>query len=74
MYTAMEAAASYLLMIEKYVNSKQNPSLGNISEAFTIDKVEKRGLKGVVKCFSVDFNPIDINNVLDVHKYLMNRT
>ena len=50
------------------------PSLGNISEAFTIDKVETRGLKGVVKCFSVDFNPIDINSVLDVYKYLMNRT
>ena len=24
--------------------------------------------------FSVDFNPIDINNILDVHKYLMKRT
>ena len=32
------------------------------------------GLKGVVKFFSVDFNPIDTNNILDIHEYLMKRT
>ena len=26
-------------------------------------------LKGVVNFFSVDFNPIDTNNILDIHKY-----
>ena len=35
--------------------------------------VRKTGLKGVVKLFSVDFNPIDTNNTLDIHKYLMKR-
>ena len=30
---------------------------------------KKTGLKGVVKFFSVDFNPIDTNNIIDVHKY-----
>ena len=33
----------------------------------------KTGLKGVVKCFSVDFNRIDTNDILDIHKYLMKR-
>ena len=28
-------------------------------------------MKGVVKFFSVDFNPIDANDNLDIHKYLM---
>ena len=32
------------------------------------------GLKGVVKFFSVDFNPIDNNDIIDIHKYLMQRT
>ena len=32
---------------------------------------KKRGLKGIVKFFSVDFNPIDTNDILDTHKYLM---
>ena len=35
---------------------------------------KKTGLKRVVKIFSVDFNPIDSDNILDIHKYLMKRT
>ena len=31
-------------------------------------------LKGVVKFFSVDFNPIGTNDILDIYKYLMKRT
>ena len=36
--------------------------------------MKKMGLKGVVNCFSVDFNPIDTNDILDIHKYLVKRT
>ena len=36
---------------------------------------KKTGLNnGVVNFFSVDFIPIDTNNILDIHKYLMKRT
>ena len=28
----------------------------------------------VAKFFSADFNPIDTNNILDIHKYLIKRT
>ena len=48
--------------------------LGNISKYFTIDNMKKIGLKGVVKLFSVDFNPIDTNDILDTCKYLMKVT
>ena len=49
--------------------------LGNISKDFTINNMKKKtGLKGVVKFFYFDFNPIDTNDVLDIHKYLMERT
>ena len=34
----------------------------------------KTGLKGSVKFFSVAFNPIDINDILDIHKYLMEKS
>ena len=47
------------------------PCVGNISKDFTINDMEKTGLKGVVKFFTVDFNPIDI---VSIHKYLMKRT
>ena len=36
--------------------------------------IQSKGLKGLVKCFSVDFNSIDTNDILDIHKYLIKRT
>ena len=36
--------------------------------------MKNAGLKGFVKLFSVDFNPIDTNDILDIHKYSMERT
>ena len=47
--------------------------LGNISKDFTINNMKKTGLKGIVIFFSVDFNPIDINDILGIHKYLMKK-
>ena len=48
--------------------------LGNVSKYFTINNMKKKtGLKGSVKFFSVDFNHIDANDILDIHKYLMKK-
>ena len=47
--------------------------LGNISKDFTINNMKQTGLKGNVSFFSVDFNPTDTNDVLDIHKYLMKK-
>ena len=46
----METAVSYLLMLQKYINSKQKNSeikdyalcLGNVSKDFTIDNMKKQ--------------------------------
>ena len=41
--------------------------LGNISKDFTTENIlKKAGLKRIVKTFSIDFNPIDTNDVLDI--------
>ena len=48
--------------------------LGNVSKDFAINNIKKTGLKGVTIFFSFDFNPIDTNNILDIHNYLMKRT
>ena len=47
--------------------------LCNISKDFTINNMKKIGLNGA-NFFSVVFNPIDTNNILDIHKYLMKGT
>ena len=78
----MEAAVSYLLMLQKYINSKQKNlkikdealCLGNISKGFTINNMKKNRIKRSCKFFSVGFNPIGTNNFLDIHKYLIKRT
>ena len=36
--------------------------------------MKNTGLKGIVKFFSLDFNPIDTNYILDIHNYFMKRT
>ena len=48
--------------------------LGNISKDFTTNNTENTGLNGLVKFFSVAFNPINTNDILDIHKYLMKET
>ena len=47
--------------------------LGNISKDFTINNMNKTGLKGVVNFFSPDFNSIYTNDILDIHNYSMER-
>ena len=47
----------------------------NISKDFTINNMKKKtGLKGSVNFFSVDFDAVDTNNILDIHRYLMKKT
>ena len=45
--------------------------LGNISKDFTSINMKKTGLDRYVSEFSIDCNIIDINNIIDFHKYLM---
>ena len=48
----MEATVFYLLILEKYINSKQKtPRLGNISKDFTMNNVKKSELKVSEKFF-----------------------
>ena len=43
--------------------------LGNISKDFAINNMGKNRMKRKCKVFSVGFKPIDINNILDTHRY-----
>ena len=49
--------------------------LGNISKDFSVDNIKKKTvLNGYVYDFSVDYDAIVVNDILDIHKYLMNKT
>ena len=45
--------------------------LGNISKDFSINNMLRTGLNGYVSDFSVDYNTITVNSILDIHKYLI---
>ena len=67
-------------MVQKSINIKQDSEiaasplcLGNISKAFSVDNMKKTGLDGYVYDFSVDYDAIAVDDILDIHKYLMER-
>ena len=45
--------------------------LGNVSKDFSVDNMKNTGLYGYVYGFSIDYDSIDVDDILDVHKYLM---
>ena len=47
--------------------------LGNISKDFSVDNMKKTGLNGYVYDFSVDYDAIGVDDILDIHKYLMEK-
>ena len=48
-------------------------SLGNIAKDFSVDNMKKTGLNGYVYDFSVDYDAIAVDDILDIHKYLMEK-
>ena len=47
--------------------------LGNISKDFSVDNIKKTGLNGYVYDFSVNYDVISADDILDIHKYLMKK-
>ena len=45
--------------------------LGNISKDWSADNMKKTGFNGYVYDFSVDYDATDVDDILDIHKYLM---
>ena len=72
-------------MVKKSVNLKQKTEvvasllcLGNISKDGSVDNTKKQnkkktGLNGYVYDFSVDYDAIAVDDILDIHKYLMEK-
>ena len=73
----MELIVIYLLMVQIFIKAKyseivEDPNcLGNISEDFSTDKMNKTGLYEYVYDFSVDYSAIATDKILNIHKYLI---
>ena len=47
--------------------------LGNISKDWSVDNIKDTGLNRYVYDFSVDYDSADVDDVKDIHKYLMRK-
>ena len=48
--------------------------LGNISKYFSVDNMKKKTeLNGYAYDFSIDYDAIAVDDILDIHKYLMEK-
>ena len=47
--------------------------LGNISKDWSVDNMKKTGFNGYVYDFSVDYDATDVDDIVDIHKYLMKK-
>ena len=47
--------------------------LGNISKDWSADNMTQTGFNGYVYDFSVDYDPTDVDDIKDIHKYLMEK-
>ena len=47
--------------------------LGDISKDFSVDHLKKTGLNRYVYYFSVDYDAIAVDDILDIHKYLVKK-
>ena len=47
--------------------------LGNISKDWSVDNVKKTGFNGYAYDVSVDYDAITVDDIKDIHKYLMKK-
>ena len=75
-------ASSYLFVNDtKIIKFKAKDSeinaiplcLGNISKYFSVDNMKKTGFYGYVYDFTVDYDTIAVDVILDIRKYLMKK-
>ena len=73
-------ANSYLLVNGKEIHKFKDSEivatplcLGNISKDWSADNMKKTGFNGYVYDFSVDYDAIAVDDILDIHNYLMKK-
>ena len=50
-----------------------NLCLGNVSKDFSASNMKKTGFNGYIYDFSVDYDSIGVDDILDIHKYLIKK-
>ena len=74
----MEQIVTYLSMVQKFINLNKKilrlwQYLGNISKDQSTDNMKKIGFNRYVYDVSADYDTTDIDDIKDIHKYLIKK-
>ena len=72
-YLLINGAETYKSKAKNYKIVQPPLCLGNISKDWSVDNMKKTAFNGYVYHFSVDYDAIAVDDVLDIHKYLMKK-
>ena len=66
-------ANSYLLLNGIEIYKFKAKDFENISNNWSVDNMKKTGFNGYVYDFSVNYDATDVDDIEDIHKYLMKK-
>ena len=70
-YLFVNGTKIYKLKVKDSTIVTSTLCLGNISKGWSVDNMKKTGFNGYVYDFSADYDVNDVDNIKDIHKYLM---
>ena len=72
-YLFVNSTEIYKFKAKDYESVAGPLCLDNISKDWSTDNMKKTGFNGYIYDFSVDYDATDIDNIKDIHKYLMKK-
>ena len=72
-YLFVNGTEIHELLAEDSMIVKNNLCLGNVSKDFSASNMKKTGFNGYIYEFSVHYDSIDIDDIKDIHIYLMKK-
>ena len=72
-YLFVNGTEIYKFKAKDYKIAASPLRLGNFSKDWSVDNMYKTGFNGYVYDFSVDYDATDVDDIKDIHKYLMEK-
>ena len=72
-YLFVNGTDIYKLKVKDYQIFVGPICLGNVSKDWSVDNMKRTGFTGCVYDFSVDYDPIAVDDIKNIHKYLMKK-
>ena len=72
-YLFVNGKEIYKFTVKDSMIVPNNLCLGNVSKDFSASNMKKTGFNGYIYDFSIDYNSVAVDDILDIHKYLMKK-